>query len=79
MTDAAGPGPLIGSGRAADVYALGDGTVLRPVPHRPISLDHELGLAHLTVRRTRRSRRSGSRAGPAAGTVSVAGPLRDKT
>ncbi len=30
MTDAAGPpGPLIGSGRAADVYALGDGKVLR--------------------------------------------------
>jgi len=30
MTDAAGlPGPLIGSGRAADVYALGDGRVLR--------------------------------------------------
>ena len=30
MTDAAGPpGPLIGSGRAADVYALGDGNVLR--------------------------------------------------
>ena len=27
MTDA--PGPLIGSGRAADVYDLGDGTVLR--------------------------------------------------
>src|SRR5215472_13215718 len=30
MTDAAGPpGPLIGSGRAADVYALGGGKVLR--------------------------------------------------
>jgi hypothetical protein len=30
MTDAAGaPGPLIGSGRAADVYALDDGRVLR--------------------------------------------------
>jgi len=30
MTDPAGPpGPLIGSGRAADVYALGDGKVLR--------------------------------------------------
>jgi aminoglycoside phosphotransferase (APT) family kinase protein len=29
MTDAAGPGPLIGSGRAADVYALGGGQVLR--------------------------------------------------
>jgi len=30
MADAAGPpGPLIGSGRAADVYALGDGKVLR--------------------------------------------------
>jgi aminoglycoside phosphotransferase (APT) family kinase protein len=30
MTDAAGPpGPLIGSGRAADVYALGDAQVLR--------------------------------------------------
>jgi aminoglycoside phosphotransferase (APT) family kinase protein len=29
MTDTAGPGPLIGSGRAADVYALGDGQVLR--------------------------------------------------
>jgi aminoglycoside phosphotransferase (APT) family kinase protein len=29
MTDAAGPGPLIGSGRAADVYALGNGQVLR--------------------------------------------------
>ena len=29
MTDAAGPGPVIGSGRAADVYALGDGKVLR--------------------------------------------------
>jgi Ser/Thr protein kinase RdoA (MazF antagonist) len=29
MTDAASPGPLIGSGRAADVYALGDGRVLR--------------------------------------------------
>ena len=30
MTDAAGPpGPLIGSGRAADVYALGNGKVLR--------------------------------------------------
>jgi tRNA A-37 threonylcarbamoyl transferase component Bud32 len=30
MTDAAGlPGPLIGSGRAADVYALGAGKVLR--------------------------------------------------
>jgi aminoglycoside phosphotransferase (APT) family kinase protein len=30
MTDAAGaPGQLIGSGRAADVYALGDGKVLR--------------------------------------------------
>src|SRR5437016_2353502 len=30
MTDAAKPpGPLIGSGRAADVYALGDGKVLR--------------------------------------------------
>lgn len=30
MTDAAGaPGPLIGSGRAADVYALGDDRVLR--------------------------------------------------
>ena len=28
MTDAV-PGPLIGSGRAADVYALGDGKVLR--------------------------------------------------
>ena len=30
MTDAAGlPGPLIGSGRAADVCALDDGQVLR--------------------------------------------------
>lgn len=29
MTDAPGPGPLIGSGRAADVYRLGDGQVLR--------------------------------------------------
>ena len=30
MTDAAGlPGPLIGSGRAADVYAIGGGRVLR--------------------------------------------------
>jgi hypothetical protein len=29
MTDTAGPGPLIGSGRAADVCALGDGQVLR--------------------------------------------------
>jgi len=29
MTDAACPGALIGSGRAADVCALGDGQVLR--------------------------------------------------
>jgi len=36
MTDVAGsPGPLIGSGRAADVYALGNGKVLRRLAGLP--------------------------------------------
>ncbi len=35
------PGPLLASGRAADVYDLGDGTVLRRYRHSRHDTEHE--------------------------------------